>query len=204
MGTRSGRTRFSRELLPSATLLRPHELPLHLDSLAERPRESTKPCIDSFGVLTSRMTVLIVPPRYLLLKIREQLIWRREPIKPLRGSNVHVVSLACFVIEANSACSIDHIRPSVLVWVPGSWCFDLVGKLICSGWVNARSQSEATRRCRVLARCRKAIHVCQAHSDQPLDGRPLRETLSKPHRLDLVHELVIDRYGGSHAWHLAH
>ena len=73
-----------------------------------------KSAIVSAGVFTSRITVFMVPPRNVKLKVGHQLVRRRKHVRVLISTKMAMVTFACLVVVAHDACPAHHIRQPVL------------------------------------------------------------------------------------------
>lgn len=73
--------------------------------------------MESAGARTSRVTVFIVPPRYVSLKICDQLIRCGEAVDACFAAEVPVVAFANLIVVAKNAHTMHHMRQSVIVTV---------------------------------------------------------------------------------------
>lgn len=74
----------------------------------------TKPAIESLGERTSRITVFIVPPRNVCLKIGDELVWRCELVPALNITVVPMVAFANLVVVAQNTNVIYDVGQSIL------------------------------------------------------------------------------------------
>src|SRR3989442_9178652 len=82
-----------------------------------------KSFIASPGSRTSRVTVFMVPPRNIALKVSDELVWRLEGIGAFLPIDVPVIALADLVVIAHDADAVHDVRQPILVPVrrAGHW-----------------------------------------------------------------------------------
>ena len=66
------------------------------------------------GARTSSVTVFIVPPRYVALKIGDQLLGRGEGVVTFLATEVPMITFACLIVEPQNALAIYNIGEPVL------------------------------------------------------------------------------------------
>jgi hypothetical protein len=75
-------------------------------------------CTNSFmpspGARTSSVTVFIVPPRNVALKVGDQLLGRGEGIVPFLAAEMPMIAFACLIVEPQNALAIYDVRKPVL------------------------------------------------------------------------------------------
>jgi hypothetical protein len=72
-----------------------------------------KSAIESAGFRTSRVTVFIVPPQYILQEIRDQLFRRREYISAFFSAEMPMIAFASFIVVTQSISSTHDVRQPV-------------------------------------------------------------------------------------------
>ena len=60
------------------------------------------------------MTVFIVPPRYVSLKVSDQLFRREEGVVAFLAAKVPMITFACLIIEPQNALAVYYVREPVL------------------------------------------------------------------------------------------
>ena len=70
--------------------------------------------MESSGELTSRMTVFMVPPCYVFLKINHQLFRRYKLVVAFNRAEMSMVTFANLVVVTNDAYRVNHVGKSVL------------------------------------------------------------------------------------------
>jgi hypothetical protein len=66
------------------------------------------------GARTSSVTVFIVPPRNVALKVGDQLLGRGEGIVPFLAAEMPMIAFACLIVEPQNALAIYDVRKPVL------------------------------------------------------------------------------------------
>ena len=66
------------------------------------------------GARTSSVTVFIVPPRNIALKIGDQLLGRGEGAVAFLTTEVPMIAFACLVVEPQNALALYDVREPIL------------------------------------------------------------------------------------------
>ncbi|HJS65986.1 MAG TPA: hypothetical protein VJ760_01470 [Nitrospiraceae bacterium] len=74
----------------------------------------TNSSMPSPGERTSSVTVFIVPPRYVALKIGDQLLGRGEGIVTFLTAKVPMIAFACLIVEPQNALTVYNVSEPVL------------------------------------------------------------------------------------------
>ena len=70
--------------------------------------------IPSPGAHTSSVTVFIIPPRYVALKVGDQLLGRGEGVTAFLAAEVPMIAFTCFVVEPQNALAVYDVSEPIL------------------------------------------------------------------------------------------